>query len=205
MSFLRQESSAAPSTSNLLAPKAKEVSNAKSYKDSECQVVLEPVAKPIGSNLYSREQHRRQNEIIEKLKAEAPSLFQHQNVICKEENNERMYKQKQQFKSKISMESLAEVMEKENLCLRASFARPGFNSHNSSFMITPAHLNELTNVEPNEHNLKQKRFYVAGDEASAERAGYVIFALQPAKDGHLAYSLDYHALIEADDKLFSEH
>ena len=204
MSFLRQESTAA-STSNLLASQPKKVSNASSYKDSECQVVLEPVAKPIGTNLYSREQHRRQSEIIEKLKAEAPTLFQHQNVICKEENEERMYKQKQQFKSKISMESLAEVMEKENLCLRASFARPGFNSHNSSFMITASHLNEITNLESNEHNLKQKKFYVAGDEASAEQSGYVIFALQPAKDGHVAYSLDYHALIEADDKLFSEH
>lgn len=203
MSFLRQEPKAS-TTSNLLSAGTTKPSSS-SYQDSECQVVLEPVAKPIGTNLYSREEHRRQSQIIETLKAEAPSLFQHQSVICKEQDEERMYKQKQQFKSKISMESLAEVLQKENLCLRASFARPGFNSHNSSFMITAENLNEITNMEANEHNLKQKKFYVAGDEASAEQSGYVILSLQTAKDGHTAYSLDYHALIKSDDRLFSEH
>jgi hypothetical protein len=204
MSFLKQESNA---TNNGLLKASSSSKNLlpSSYEDSECQVVLEPVAKPIGTNLYNREQHRRQAQIIDTLKSEAPSLFQQQSVIRKESGDERMYKQKQQFSSKISVESLAEVLEKEGLCLRASFARPGFNSHNSSFMITAGHLNELMTTDPNEHSLKQKRFYVAGDEESAQRNGYVIFSVKTAKDGHNAYSLDYHALTEADDKLFSEH
>ena len=203
MSFLKQESSSTPN--KLL--KASSAKNAlpSAYAESECQVILEPVAKPVGTNFYDREQHHRQAKIIDTLKAEAPTLFQHQGVICKEEDDERMYKQKQQFSSKISVESLAEVLEKEGLCLRASFARPGFNSHNSSFMITADHLKGLTEMDANEHSLKQKRFYVAGDEDSAKRNGYVIFSVKAVNDGHNAYSLDYHALTEVDDKLFSEH
>lgn len=203
MSFLKQESTS--SSVNNLTKASSKASMPPSYSDSECQVVLEPVAKPIGTNLYDRTQHRRQAQIIDTLKSEAPSLFQHQSVICKEHSDERMYKQKQQFSSKISVESLAEVLEKEGLCLRASFARPGFNSHNSSFMITADNLTELMGLESNEHSLKQKRFYVAGDEASAKTAGYVIFSVREAKNGHNAYSLDYHSLTEADNKLFSEH
>jgi len=205
MSFLKQETNSTPNKLLKASSSSGKGALPSSYSESECQVVLEPVAKPIGTNLYDREQHRQQAKIIDTLKAEAPTLFQHQGVICKENDEERMYKQKQQFSSKISVESLAEVLEKEGLCLRASFARPGFNSHNSSFMITADHLKELMGTESNEHSLKQKRFYVAGDEDSAKRNGYVIFSVKAVKDGHNAYSLDYHALTEADDKLFSEH
>ena len=205
MSFLKQETNSTPNKLLKASSASGKGALPSSYSESECQVVLEPVAKPIGTNLYDREQHRQQAKIIDTLKAEAPTLFQHQGVICKESDEERMYKQKQQFSSKISVESLAEVLEKEGLCLRASFARPGFNSHNSSFMITADHLKELMGTESNEHSLKQKRFYVAGDEDSANRNGYVIFSVKAVKDGHNAYSLDYHALTEADDKLFSEH
>tara|TARA_Y100000817_G_scaffold267767_1_gene224547 strand:+ start:143 stop:763 length:621 start_codon:yes stop_codon:yes gene_type:complete len=206
MSFLRSENSATGNKTNNLSREGKAaVSLPASYADSECRVVLEPVAKPIGTNLYKREQHKQQQAVIAKLKEEAPSLFQHQSVICKEENDERLYKQKAQYDTKISVESLAEVLEDNELCLRASFARPGFNSHNSSFMITAQNLRDMVLSEANEHNLKQQKFYVANDEANAAQSGYALFAVQPSKQEHVPYSLDYHALAKVDDKLFSEH
>ena len=45
----------------------------------------------------------------------------------------------------------------------------------------------------------------ASDEANAAQSGYALFAVQPSKQEHVPYSLDYHALAKVDDKLFSEH
>ena len=204
MSFLRKETDTTPNNlSSASAPSAAKLPS--NYSESECKVILEPVVQPVGTNHYVRSDHKSQLQVIEKLKAEAPELFQHKNVISKEEGGERLYKQKQQFSSKISMESFAEVLEENKLCLRASFARKGFNSQNSSFMITADNIRELIMSEANEHGLKQNKFFVAGEEANAEKHGYVIFSVQPERNDHVAYSLDYHALIEADNKLFSEH
>ena len=205
MSFLRKESQSS-SANNLTSSSAPSAAKLPSnYSESECKVILEPVVKPVGTNHYVRSDHKMQLEVIQKLKAEAPELFQHKNVITKEQGNERLYKQKQQFSSKISMESLAEVLEDNNLCLRASFARKGFNSQNSSFMITADNIRELVASESKEHGLKQQKFYVAGDSSNSDKHGYVIFSVQRERNDHVAYSLDYHALIEADNKLFSEH
>lgn len=204
MSFLRKEStSSANNLSSAAAPAAAKLPS--NYSDSECKVILEPVVQPVGTNHYVRADHKNQLEVIQKLKAEAPELFQHKNVITKEQGEERLYKQKQQFSSKISMESLAEVLEDNKLCLRASFARPGFNSQNSSFMITADKIRQLIMSEANEHGLKQGKFFVAGEETNSDRHGYVIFSVQPERNDHVAYSLDYHALAEVDSKLFSEH
>ena len=203
MSFLRKETSS--TTSDLSSRSSESAKLPSSYSDSQCKVILEPVVKPIGTNLYDRSEHKSQMEVIEKLKSEAPELFQHKVVISKEHEGERLYKQKQQFSRKISMESLAEVMEQNSLCLRASFARPGFNSQNSSFMITAENLREMLLSEETEHGLKQRKFFVAGDEATKEQNGYVIFSMQPERNDHVAYSVDYHALVSVDDKLFSEY
>jgi len=203
MSFLRKETF--NSTSNLSSAGSASASLPSSYAESQCKVILEPIAQPVGTNHYIRSEHKSQLEVIQKLKAEAPELFQHKNVISKEHENERLYKQKQQFSSKISMESMAQVLDDHKLCLRASFVRKGFNSQNSSFMITAESIRDLISSEENEHGLKQRKFFVAGDEQNAEKSGYVIFSLQPEQNNHVAYSLDYHALAAVDDKLFSEH
>ncbi len=201
MSFLRKETNQSSALSSASA--ASKLPS--SYSESECKVILEPVVKPVGTASYERGEHKNQMAVVAKLKAEAPGLFQHKNVISKEHEGERLYKQKQQFSSKISMESLAQVLQDNNLCLRASFARPGFNSQNSSFMITSENIQEMLLAEETEHGLKQRKFFVAGDESSAEQSGYMIFSLQPEKNDHVAYSVDYHAIVSVDDKLFSEH
>tara|TARA_B110000003_G_scaffold146596_1_gene147578 strand:+ start:8346 stop:8954 length:609 start_codon:yes stop_codon:yes gene_type:complete len=202
MSFLRKEATSS-SAMKLSSGDSKALPSA--YSNSECKVVLEPVVKPVGTKLYERKEHKNQIEVINQLKREAPELFQHKLVISKETDGERLYKQKQQFSSKISIESLADVLSENNLCLRASFARPGFNSQNSSFMITAEHLQQMLQLEENEHGLKQQKFFVGNNEETAGQSGYVIFSLQPEKTDHVAYSVDYHALVSVDDKLFSEH
>lgn len=205
MSFLKKESSA--TTSNLTSSSSsKTAALPASYVESQCQVIVEPVSRPVATDKYVRDQHQQQLAVVKKLKEEAGELFKNKSVIMKQENGERMYKQKLQFSSKVSLESLVEALEKENLCLRASFKRPGFNSQNSSFMLSSEHLRELINSEANEHNLKQRKFHVANDEANAEHAGYVIFSIKSEPNGeHVCYSADYHALTQTDDKLFSEH
>ena len=209
MSFLKKETSA-PASSSLLSRVQSKVGATPepAYKDSECQVLLEAVATPIGTNMYERTQHKRQLDTISALKEEAPALLSASNaVIVKEEQGTRMYKQKKQFESKVSIESLIDVLEKEHLCLRASFSRPGFNSSNTSFMISHTNLKNLLTSEANEHSLKTVKLHVAGDEGNAEQFGYMNFIVQPDKSSgeHVAYSLDYHLPAAADDKLFSEH
>lgn len=203
MSFLRKESS--NTAANLSSAGSESAKLPSSYSESQCKVILEPVVQPVGTNHYVRSEHKSQLDVIEKLKVEAPELFQHKVVISKEHEGERLYKQKQQFSSKISMESLAEVMQQNAICLRASFARPGFNSQNSSFMITADNIRDMLMSEETAHGLKQRKFFVAGDEATKQQSGYVIFSMQAEKNDHVAYSVDYHALVSVDDKLFSEY
>ena len=204
MSFLRKEST--QTTTNLTSSSSKAAALPASYVESQCQVIIEPVSRPVATDKYVRENHQQQLAVVKKLKEEGADLFKNQAVIMKEEGGERMYKQKLQFSSKVSVESLAEALEKENLCLRCSFKRPGFNSQNSSFMLSAEHLRELISSSPNEHNLKQRTFHVANDESNAHQAGYVIFSVKPEAQGeHVCYSADYHALCETDDRLFSEH
>ena len=208
MSFLKKESDS-PSASNLLSRVQTKVGATPepAYKDSDCQVLLEAVATPIGTNKYERDGHKRQLNTITALKEEAPTLLSSSNaVIVKEEQGTRMYKQKTQFQSKVSIESLMEVLEKENLVLRASFSRPGFNSQNTSFMISHTNLKNSLTAESNEHGLKTVKLHVAGEEDNSKQFGYMNFIVQPDKSGeHVAYSLDYHLPAAADDKLFSEH
>lgn len=205
MSFLKQDSN--QRSNNLTTSSSKKLAALPaSYSESQCQVILEPVSKPVSTAKYVRENHQQQLAVAKKLKGEAPELFKSQSVIVKEQDGERMYKQKLQFDSKISVESLIECLENENLVLRCSFKRPGFNSQNCSYQITAESLRQLVQSEANEHNLKQMKYYVGGDEANKELSGYVIFALKPSgTNEHIAYSVDYHALTHVDDKLFSEH
>ena len=205
MSFLKKET---PSTTNnnLTSSSSKAAALPPSYVESQCQVIIEPVSRPVATDKYVRESHQKQLNVVKQLKEEAAGLFKNQQVIMKEENKERKYKQKHQFSSKVSVESLADALASENLCLRCSFKRPGFNSQNSSFMISAENLREMIQSEANEHNLKQRKFHVANDEDNAEHAGYVIFSIKNEPQGeHVCYSADYHALSETDDKLFSEH
>ena len=204
MSFLKKETTS--TTNNLTSSKSKAAALPASYVDSQCQVIIEPVSRPVATDKYVRESHQQQLAVVKKLKEEGADLFKNQQVIMKEENDERMYKQKHQFSSKVSVESLADALASENLCLRCSFKRPGFNSQNSSFMISAEHLREMILSESNEHSLKQRKFHVANDESNAQHAGYVIFSIKSEPQGeHVCYSADYHALSETDDKLFSEH
>ena len=204
MSFLKKETTS--TTNNLTSSKSKAAALPASYVESQCQVIIEPVSRPVATDKYVRESHQQQLTVVKKLKEEGADLFKNQQVIMKEENDERMYKQKHQFSSKVSVESLADALASENLCLRCSFKRPGFNSQNSSFMISAEHLREMILSESNEHSLKQRKFHVANDENNSQHAGYVIFSIKSEPQGeHVCYSADYHALSETDDKLFSEH
>merc|ERR1719199_1464957 len=116
MSFLRKETNQSSALSSASA--ASKLPS--SYSESECKVILEPVVKPVGTASYERGEHKNQMAVVAKLKAEAPGLFQHKNVISKEHEGERLYKQKQQFSSKISMESLAQVLQKQQFSSKIS-------------------------------------------------------------------------------------
>ena len=60
--------------------------------------------------------------------------------------NERQYKQRQQFDSKVSVESLCDVLEKNGLVLKCTFVRPGFSASNTC-LASPEHLREAMKSE----------------------------------------------------------
>jgi len=208
MSFLKKETVQRQtmdlSKSNVKTPTE---SMPNGYKDSECQVVLEPVAKPVASHTYQHETHTNQKAIASKLKAEAPNLFSRQPTIMKLDRDERQFKQRQQFQSHVTLESLINVLENEDLVLRASFVRPGFNSRNTCMMCSADKLRKVLDVEANEHGLKRMNLHVAGDESTANEQGYMIFTARADENSgeHVIYSVDYHIHEKSDKKLISEH
>ena len=208
MSFLKQESQ----LSNNLSSKS-ELSRSSStaplgYEDTNCYVHIRPVVKPVATSEYIHEEHQAQKGIISALTEEGADLFQQKQVIKKQFGQERQYKQREQFQSNVSVESLIDALENNNLVLRCTFVREGFNSHNTCMMCTADDLKNALNKEPSEHALKTIRIQLNNeDDELSPRTGNMLMTVQAdSRSGqHTMYSLDYSILNKHDDKLFSEY
>ena len=122
-------------------------------------------------------------------------------------SNERQYKQRQQFSSKSSVESLCEIMDKHNTVLKCNFIRPGFNASNTCLMCTSDMLRKAMKEEADNFNLKKLKIQLSTDDALSPANGsmYLSLSQNPTSGKHTFYSLDYHVSEAKDAKLFSQH
>lgn len=208
MSFLKQDTE---STNNI--SRKQELNRSAStaplgYEDTKCYVHIRPVVKPVATSEYSHEEHQGQKNIITALTEEGADLFQQKQVIKKQFGQERQYKQREQFQSNVSVESIIDALENNNLVLRCTFVREGFNSHNTCMMCTPDDLKSALNKEPSEHALKTISIQLNNDDNELmPKTGNMLMTVQADQRSgqHTMYSLDYSILNKHDDKLFSEY
>jgi hypothetical protein len=203
MSYLRETTT----TNNLSKPETSSPAYPLGYSESETMVQLEPSPRPISTQQFDHNAHLEQKEICNQLKKEDPELFNSRNVIMKGVSNERQYKQRQQFSSKSSVESLCEIMDKHNTVLKCNFIRPGFNASNTCLMCTPDMLRKAMKEEADNFNLKKLKIQLSTDDALSPANGsmYLSLSQNPTSGKHTFYSLDYHVSESKDAKLFSQH
>ncbi|MAD25919.1 MAG: hypothetical protein CMO44_17290 [Verrucomicrobiales bacterium] len=201
MSFLKYENS--EKANNLTT---ETVTKVKGYENSDSTVRLEPVAKPCDTLSFNHNQNLEQKDVCRKLRDEQPLLFQDSSVIMKKVANENQYKQMKQFSSKATVESLIDVMEKNNLVLRCNFIRPGFNARNSCQMCTVGDLKSMLQNPENEFKIKSVKLNLNKGEMSPKHGTMFLSAVLDRGTGkHLLYSLDYHIHEDHDQKLYSIH
>ena len=121
------------------------------YETTNCYVNLRPVVKPISTAEYIHNEHCEQKNVIKALVDEGADIFAQKSVIKKQFGQERQYKQRDQFQSKVSVESLIDALENNNLVLRCTFVREGFNSHNTCMMCTADDLKLALTKDATEH------------------------------------------------------
>ena len=207
MSFLKQDPQ---STNNLsIKPQLSRSSEVPlGYEETKCYVHIRPVVKPVATSEYIHEEHQAQKNIISALTKEGADLFEQKQVIKKQFGEERQYKQKEQFQSNVSVESLIDALENNDLVLRCTFVREGFNSHNTCMMCTADDLRKAMNKEPSEHALKTINIQLNNDENElCPKTGMMLMTVQADQRSgqHTMYSLDYHIINKHDNKLFSEY
>lgn len=203
MSFLKSE---ATQQVNRIQASATPQGNPVGYESSETLVQLRPVPTPTSTQSFDHNKHSAQREICEQLVAEEPQLFEGQNTIVRQVTNEKQYKQRQQFSSKVSVESMCEAMDKHNVVLKCSFVRPGFCASNTCLMCKSEDLKQAMLSEKDEFNLKKVKLSLASDSELSPQNGTMFLSLvQKADTGkHMFYSLDYHIAEQHDKKLFSQ-
>ena len=208
MSFLKQDSEL---TNNLSTePQASRASASVplGYENTNCYVHIRPVVRPVPTSEYIHEEHQTQKNIISALTKEGTDVFEQKQVIKKHFGQERQYKQREQFQSNVSVESLIDALENNDLVLRCTFVREGFNSHNTCMMCTADDLKNALEKEPSEHALKTIKIELNNDDNElCPKTGTMLMTVQAdQKSGqHTMYSLDYSIISRHDDKLFSEY
>ena len=204
MSYLRETPKTNKSTSKT---EASDHAYPLGYTESETMVQLEPSPRPISTQLFDHNAHLQQKEICNQLQSEDPELFKSRNVIVKGVSNERQYKQRQQFSSKSSVESLCDIMEQHNTVLKCNFIRPGFNASNTCLMCTPEMLRNAIKEEADAFNLKKLKIQLSTDDALSPANGsmYLSLSQNMTSGKHTFYSLDYHVTEAKDAKLFSQY
>lgn len=202
MSFLKHSDNYQP---NNIQSAPKESNFPVGYESSETMVQLRVAPKPCGTQLYDHDKHSEQKDICAKLEEQENQLFSSQNTIVKKISNELQYKQRQQFSSPSSVESLCNLLEKHNLVLKCNFIRPGFSASNSVLMCTPEDLRKALQQEADDFNLKKIKLNLQSDSnLSPENGTMFLSFIKSQKSGkHMLYSLDYHISSQHDKKLFS--
>jgi len=202
MSYLKQEK-----TDRNLSTKTKSSNYPLGYNESETMVHMEPAPRPIATQHFDHNNHLKQKAICDQLKNEDAELFSSKTVIMKEVGNERQYKQRQQYSSRSSVESLCSIMDEHNTVLKCSFIRPGFNASNTCLMCTSDMLQKAMKEAPDDYNLKKLSINLSSDSGLSPSNGTMFLNLsQNLKTGkHMFYSLDYHISEAKDKKLFCQH
>ena len=203
MSYLRETTT----TNNLSKTETSSAAYPLGYTESETMVQLEPSPRPISTHMFDHNAHLEQKEICNQLKNEDPELFSSRSVIVKGVSNERQYKQRQQFSSRSSVESLCDIMDKHNTVLKCNFIRPGFNASNTCLMCTSEMLRNAMKEEADNFHLKKLKIQLSTDDALSPENGamYLSLSQNPTSGKHTFYSLDYHVSESKDAKLFSQH
>ncbi len=202
MSFLRENFTESQNKIQVTSPTKSMPSG---YEAVDTMVHLTPSPRPMSTATYDHNAHTEQKDICTRLQEEEPSLFSQRDTIRKLVANERQYKQRQQFDSKASVESLCDVLEKNNLVIKCNFIRPGFSASNTCLMATPEHFREAMKSEGDDFNLKKVRLSLESDSAlSPENGAMYVSLIQKANGNHMLYSLDYHVAEQHDKKLFCE-
>lgn len=202
MSFLRENFKESTNKIQVSSPTKSMPSG---YEAVDTMVHLTPSPRPMSTSTYDHNSHVEQKDICSRLQEEEPSLFSQRDTIMKMVANERQYKQRQQFDSKVSVESLCDVLEKNGLVLKCTFVRPGFSASNTCLMASPEHLREAMKSEGDDFNLKKVRLALESDSAlSPENGSMYVSLIQKANGNHMLYSLDYHVAEQHDKKLFCE-
>ena len=173
------------------------------YSASETMVQLTPVPKPTSTQLYDHNAHSEQKELCDRLIQSEPTLFETRSTIVKTIAKENQYKQRQQYSSRSSVESLCDMLEENKLVLKASFVRPGFSASNTCLMCTPAQLREALDTQADNYNLKKLRINLESDSNLNPENGTMYLSLMQQPSGkHVIYSLDYHVAEKHDNRLF---
>lgn len=202
MSFLKSDNQ---TTNNLQTTTAKvQLNLPQGYQASESLVQLLPAPKPTSTSKYDHNAHTQQKSVCSVLVDQENNLFSSKDTILKSVMNERQYKQRQQFESPSSVESLCEVLKENDLVLKCSFVRPGFSASNTCLMCSPQMLEEAMKAEGDEFNLKKVKLTLESDNNLTPQNGVMFLSIIQNQSGnHMIYSLDYHVAEEHDNKLFA--
>jgi len=168
------------------------------YTASDCAVKLEVVPVPKGHSAVDDQKLIAQKKLIAQLENEEPGLFEEKACIVKTVDKERQYKQAAEFKSSVTLESLQEIMEENDLCLKVKFVRPGFNSSNNVYMVSANKLESLFEENSDSNLLKKTHLSIGEVDNHTGFATLTVREKMPSRQ-HVAYSVDF-TMHEVDDE-----
>jgi len=192
MSFLRTET----------VSESKNTTTVHNYSVSDCTVRLTLAPVPTGHSARDPELEKKQLDVINQIESEEPHLFTKKECLLKSVSRERQYKQAQQYRTNVTLESLRDIMTRDELCLKVSFVRPGFNSSNSVYMVSVDKLKNLMEQEADSNGLKKQHLSI-GPVDSAK--GFATLTIQQRGENHIAYSVDFTMHEDTDEKMRCEY
>ena len=174
------------------------------YTVSDCAVKLEVVPIPQGHSAVDESKLIEQQNMILQLEKEEPALFSEKECIVKTVGKERQYKQAAEFKSSVTLESLQEIMEENDLCLKVKFVRPGFNSSNNVYMVSANKLENLFEENADTNLLKKTHLSIGDVNNQVGFATLTVREKMPSRQ-HVAYSVDFTMDERSDERMRCEY
>lgn len=163
---------------------------AKEENEENSSVLFSFVPRP-GSDVDASQAQERV-EVINALQKRVRDLSDPNNMKKTVEDGICLYQTIETYGKAMSVESMNEVMESNDLTLRVTFRRPGYNSSSTAFELSPQMLSQLIQEEVDTHGTKMMELRVKA-EAHVEnpRNGSMFVSIEPKRGLHYFTNVDF--------------
>lgn len=158
--------------------------------EEKSSVLFTFVPRP-GSDL-SPAKAQEQAELINSLHKRVRDLNDPNHMTKTSEEGICLYQTTETYGKAMSVESISEVMNSNDLTLRVTFRRPGYHSSSTAFELSPSMLEQLVQEDVDAHGTKMLELRIKA-EARAEnpRNGSMYVSIEPKRGLHYFTNVDF--------------